>query len=82
MRKLIYITNIIKVYYRQFRKVTKNKTTYHTDKVLVKIIYLSTINIQKKWSESIRHWNECISQVGIYFSERLKKSYLYINCMI
>ncbi|WP_432408327.1 IS256 family transposase [Wukongibacter sp. M2B1] len=73
MRKLIYTTNIVEGYHRQLRKVTKNKTTYPTDEALVKIIYLATMNIQKKWSKPIRQWNECISQVGIYFSERLKE---------
>ncbi|SKC73502.1 CocE/NonD family hydrolase [Maledivibacter halophilus] len=34
---------------------------------------LAITNIQKKWSQPIRQWNECISQVGIYFSERLKE---------
>ncbi|WP_432406705.1 IS256 family transposase [Wukongibacter sp. M2B1] len=73
MRKLIYTTNIVEGYHRQLRKVTKNKTTYPTDEALVKIIYLATMNIQKKWYQPIRQWNECISQVGIYFSERLKE---------
>ncbi len=73
MRKLIYTTNIVEGYHRQLRKVTKNKTTYPTDEALVKIIYLATMNIQKKWSQPIRQWNECISQVGIYFNERLKE---------
>lgn len=71
MRKLIYTTNIVEGYHRQLRKITKNKTTYPTDEALVKIIYLATMNIQKKWYHPIRQWNECISQVGIYFSERL-----------
>lgn len=71
MRKLIYTTNIVEGYHRQLRKITKNKTTYPTDEALVKIIYLATMNIQKKWYNPIRQWNECISQVGIYFSERL-----------
>lgn len=72
MRKLIYTTNIVEGYHRQLRKVTKNKTTYPTDEALVKMIYLATMEIQKKWSQPIRQWKECISQLGIYFSERLK----------
>ncbi len=61
MRKLIYTTNIVEGYHRQFRKATKNKTTYPTHEALVKIIYLSTMNMYKKWSKPIRRWNECIS---------------------
>ena len=71
MKKLIYTINIVEGYHRQLRKATKNKTTYPTNKALVKIIYLATMNIQKKWYHPTRQWNESISQVGIYFSERL-----------
>ena len=71
MRKLIYTTNIVESYHRQLRKVTKTKTTYPTDEALIKIIYLATCDIEKKWYQPIRQWKGCISQLGIYFSDRL-----------
>lgn len=37
-------------YNRQLRKVTKTKTTFHTDEALLKIFYLATIDIKKMGS--------------------------------
>ncbi|WP_372237382.1 transposase [Paenibacillus sp. FSL H7-0331] len=36
-------TNIIESYYRQLRKVTKEKSIFPTEKALFKILYLATI---------------------------------------
>lgn len=72
IRKLIYTTNTIEAYHRQLRKVTKIKTSYPTDEALVKIIYLATMNISKKWTQPLRIWKRCISQFAIYFDDRLK----------
>jgi putative transposase len=72
MRRIIYTTNIIEGYHRQLRKVTKTKTAYPTDEALVKMIYLATTDISKKWTMPLREWPQCISQFAIYFSDRLK----------
>lgn len=72
IRKIIYTTNIIEGYHRQLRKFTKTKTAYPSDEALIKIIYLATMDISKKWSMPIRDWKKCISQFAIYFSDRLK----------
>ncbi len=72
IRKLIYTTNTIEAYHRQLRKVTKTKTAYPTDEALLKIIYLATTELSKKWTQPLRIWNSCISQFAIYFDDRLK----------
>lgn len=71
VRRLIYTTNVIEGYHRQLRKVTKTKTAYPTDEALIKIIYLATAEISKKWTMPIQGWKQCISQFAIHFSERL-----------
>ncbi|MDD4754402.1 MAG: IS256 family transposase [Desulfitobacteriaceae bacterium] len=71
IRKMIYTTNIIEGYHRQLRKVTKNKTAYPTDDALRKIIYLATDSISRKWTMPIRDWRSYISQLVIYFGDRL-----------
>lgn len=73
IRKMIYTTNIVEGYHRQLRKVTKTKTAYPTDEALIKIVYLATMDISKKWTMPIREWKKCISQFAIYFSDRLEK---------
>jgi len=72
IRKMIYTTNIIEGYHRQLRKVTKTKTAYPTDDSLRKIIYLATESISKKWTMPIREWRNCISQLAIYFGDRIQ----------
>jgi len=72
IRKMIYTTNIIEGYHRQLRKVTKTKTAYPTDDALRKIIYLATESISRKWTMPIREWRSCISQLAIYFGDRLQ----------
>lgn len=72
IRRIIYTTNTIEGYHRQLRKVTKTKTAYPTDESLVKIIYLATTDISKKWIRPPLDWPTCMSQFAIYFKERLK----------
>lgn len=69
---MIYTTNIVEGYHRQLRKVTKTKSAYPSDEALKKIIYLATMDAAKKWSASVRNWTECISQLAIFFEERLQ----------
>jgi putative transposase len=71
IRRIIYTTNTVEGYHRQLRKVTKTKTAYPTDESLIKILYLATMEISKKWNMPIREWKSCISQLAIYFNDRL-----------
>jgi putative transposase len=72
IRKLIYTTNAIEGYHRQIRKVTKNKGAFTSDTALLKLVYLATQNIQKKWTTSLWNWNQTLSQLTIFFEDRLK----------
>ncbi len=56
IRKLIYTTNTIENYNRQLRKATKSKYIFPTDDSLLKMLYLVTQNISKKWTQPIRNW--------------------------
>lgn len=73
---MIYTTNIIEGYHRQLRKVTKTKTAYPSDEALRKIIYLATVDAAKKWTMPLRNWTDCISQLVIYFEDRLDQQWL------
>ncbi len=74
IRRLIYTTNAIEGYHRQLRKVTKNKGAFTSDLALLKLVYLATQNIQKKWSTSLWNWNQTLSQLTIFFENRLNLS--------
>jgi transposase-like protein len=71
IRKLIYTTNSIENYNRQLRKATKSKCIFPTDDSLLKMLYLVTQNISKKWTKPIRNWGYILAQLSIYFEERL-----------
>lgn len=76
MRKLIYTTNMIESYHRQLRKVTKGKSIFPTDESLIKMLYLATMEVTKKWTMRIQNWGPILSQLSIYFGERVDP---YIN---
>lgn len=71
VRRLIYTTNTIEGFNRQLRKVTKNKTIFPSDDSLLKMLYLATMDITKKWTGRRRDWPEIRAQLDIYFEERL-----------
>ena len=50
IRKLIYTTNAIENFNRQLRKVTKTKSAFVSDDALMKLLYLTTMNIVEKWT--------------------------------
>ena len=74
VRKLIYTTNAIEGFNRQLRKVTKNKTVFPSDDSLLKMLYLATMDITKKWTGRRRDWSQIRAQLEIYFEERLGKA--------
>lgn len=71
IRKIIYTTNMIESYHRQLRKVTKPKSVFPTDDALLKILYLITVDITKKWTGRIQNWGLILAQFSIYFEDRL-----------
>jgi putative transposase len=71
IRKLIYTTNAIEGFHRQIRKVTKTKAAFTSDMALLKLIYLATMNIQKKWTQPLQNWSLTVSQLSIIFGDRI-----------
>ena len=71
IRKIIYTTNAMESYNRQLRKVTKAKSIFPNDESLMKILYLATVDITKKWTQSIRGWAQILAQLSIFFEGRL-----------
>lgn len=71
IRKLIYTTNTIEGYHRQIRKVTKTKGAFTSDMALLKLVYLASQNIEKKWTQPLQNWSLTVSQLSIIFGDRL-----------
>ena len=70
VRRLIYTTNALESLNRQFRKVTKTKSVFPTDKSLEKSLFLAVQNITKKWTMPVRNWGVVVSQLEIFFEGR------------
>jgi len=74
IRRIIYTTNIVEGFHRQVRKVTKTKGSFTSQEAMEKLIFLTIQNIQKKWTNPIQNWSLTISQLDIYFENRLNLS--------
>ena len=74
IRKIMYTTNVIESLNSQFRKVTKNKKIFPTDESLLKILYLATEKVSKRWTRKYPDWDLVINQLKILFSEILEKT--------
>lgn len=72
IRKLIYTTNAIENFNRQLRKVTKTKSAFVSDDALMKLLYLTTMNIVEKWTMPIREWGQILDQLFMFFGDRVK----------
>jgi transposase-like protein len=73
VRVLIYTTNPIESFNRQLRKVTKNRSIFPDDTAALKLIYLATCEVVKKWTMKIKDWNRILAQLSIHFGDRLKE---------
>jgi len=72
IRKLIYTTNTVEGFHRQVRKVTKTKGPFTSDMALIKLIYLVSQNVMKKWTQPLQNWSITVQQLAIRFGDRLK----------
>lgn len=73
IRKIMYTTNAIESLNSQFRKVTKTKLIFPNDESLMKMLYLATQKISKKWTRIYKNWDLVINQLHILFDEVLNR---------
>ncbi len=73
IRKIMYTTNSIESLHSQFRKVTKTRLIFPNDDSLLKMLYLATERVSKKWTRTYANWDLVISQLKILFAEVLNK---------
>lgn len=71
VRKLIYTTNPIEGFHRQVRKYTKTKGSFTSENALFKLVFCAIKQITAKWNMPISNWALTISQLDIYFPNRL-----------
>jgi transposase-like protein len=71
IRKLIYTTNMIESYHRQLRKVTKGKSIFPSDESLLKMLYLATMDVTRKWTGRVQNWGQILLQLSVFFPDRI-----------
>ena len=71
IRKMIYTTNAIESYNSQLRKVLKGKGAFPNETSVMKLIYLQTIEVTKKWQRQISNWSQILNQLLILYPDRL-----------
>lgn len=72
IRKIIYTTNAVEGYHRQIRKVTKSKGAFPSDQALLKLVYLASQQIMKKWNSPLQNWGLTVQQLAIRFGDRMR----------
>ena len=72
IRKIIYTTNLIENFNGKIRKYTKNKMAFPTDDALKKSVYLSLMQITKKWTQPIHNWGLILNQFLTIFENRVQ----------
>jgi transposase-like protein len=71
IRKMIYTTNAIEGFHRQVRKYTKTKGAFTSENALFKQLFCAIERIKEKWTHPIQNWALTISQLHIYFGDRV-----------
>ncbi|MFQ7233274.1 MAG: IS256 family transposase, partial [Enterococcus hulanensis] len=61
LRRIIYTTNLIEGFHRQLRKPTKSKSVFPSDESLIKMLYLVTMDVTKKWTMKVQNWGQILS---------------------
>lgn len=72
IRRLIYTTNPIEGFHRQIRKYTKSKGAFTSEQALFKLFYCACQRIKEKWNMPVRDWATTISQLDVFFPDRIK----------
>jgi transposase-like protein len=71
IRRIIYTTNTVEGFNRQLRKVTKSKGVFPNEQALLKMLFLASQNIMKKWTSVLQNWALSAQQLAIYFGDRM-----------
>ncbi len=71
LRKVMYTTNVIEGFNRQLRKVTKSKSSFPNDESLLKMLYLVTEQVTRKWTHPMANWAGILAQLSILFPDRI-----------
>lgn len=73
IRTIMYTTNAIESLNSQFRKVTKTKLIFPNDESLMKMLYMATERVSRRWTRVYAGWDLVANQLDILFDNILGK---------
>ncbi len=71
VRKIMYTTNMIESLNSRYKALNKKRTVFPTEDSLLKVIYLTTIKISKKWTYRKDNWDLILNQLRIMYDNRI-----------
>jgi transposase-like protein len=71
LRTVMYTTNAIESLNSSYRRANRNRVVFPTNMSLLKTLYLATLNIEKKWTVRHKDWDVILSQLSIYYPDRI-----------
>ena len=71
VRKVIYTTNAIESLNSGYRRLNKQRSIFPSDTALLKVLYLATHEIAKKWTMPLRNWGIVLGELEIMYLDRL-----------
>jgi len=69
--KIVYTTNAIESLNSLYKKLNMQRSVFPSDKALLKALYLSAMQIAKKWNMPLRDWDTVCGEFCIMYEGRL-----------
>jgi len=71
VRKALYTTNAIESLNSQYRRLNSSRAVFPSEDALKKALFLTTLQITKKWVNKIRNWGQIYGELAIAFEGRM-----------
>ena len=71
VRTAFYTTNAIESLNSCYRRLNKQRSVFPSDTALLKVLYLATHEIAKKWTIPLRNWGIVLGELEIMYLDRL-----------
>ena len=70
-RKIIYTTNAIESVNSTYKKLNRQRSVFPSSTALLKALYLSTLQITKKWRQALKNWGGIYGEFSVIYEGRM-----------
>lgn len=71
VRKVIYTTNAIESVNSTYKKLNRQRSVFPSPTALMKSLYLSTMQVTRRWSQPLRNWGTVYGEFCIMYGDRM-----------